>query len=89
MGALALIAIALVFLALFLFMPVAAVFVEALRDGLGAYFTAIADPEALSAIRLTLMTAAIAVPLNVAFGSPRRGRSPSSISRQANAHHAD
>jgi len=64
----ALIAIALVFLALFLFVPVIAVFAEALRKGIGAYFAAIADPEARAAIRLTLMTAAIAVPLNVTFG---------------------
>jgi len=64
----ALIAIALAFLALFLFLPVIAVFAEALQKGIGAYFAAIADPEARAAIRLTLMTAAIAVPLNVTFG---------------------
>src|ERR1700692_2304232 len=63
-----LITIALVFVALFIFIPVIAVFTEALRNGLGAYFAAIVDPEARAAIRLTLMTAAIAVPLNVAFG---------------------
>jgi sulfate transport system permease protein len=65
---LALISIALIFLALFLFVPVIAVFAQALSGGVGAYFAAIADPEARSAIRLTLMTAAIAVPLNVTFG---------------------
>jgi len=64
----ALITIALLFLALFLFIPVIAVFAEALAKGIGAYFAAIADPEARAAIRLTLMTAAIAVPLNVTFG---------------------
>ncbi len=64
----ALIAIALVFLGLFLFIPVAAVFAEALSKGVGAYFAAIVDPEARSAIALTLKTAAIAVPLNVGFG---------------------
>jgi sulfate transport system permease protein len=64
----ALITIALMFVALFIFVPVIAVFTEALRHGLGAYFAAIVDPEARAAIRLTLMTAAIAVPLNVAFG---------------------
>lgn len=64
----ALIAIALLFLALFLFIPVIAVFAEALQKGIGAYFAAIADPEARAAIGLTLMTAAIAVPLNVTFG---------------------
>jgi sulfate/thiosulfate transport system permease protein len=64
----ALIATALVFLALFIFIPVIAVFAEALQKGIGAYFAAIVDPEARAAIRLTLMTAAIAVPLNVIFG---------------------
>ena len=63
-----LIAIAMLFLGLFLFIPVAAVFTQALEGGLGAYLKAIIDPEARSAIRLTLMTAAIAVPLNVLFG---------------------
>jgi sulfate transport system permease protein len=65
---LALIAVSLVFLTLFLFLPIAVVFIEAMRHGVGAYFSAIADPDALSAIRLTLLTAAIAVPLNVTFG---------------------
>ena len=64
----ALIAIAMLFLGLFLFIPVAAVFAQALQHGLGEYLRAIIDPEARSAIRLTLMTAAIAVPLNVLFG---------------------
>jgi sulfate transport system permease protein len=63
-----LIAIAMLFLGLFLFIPVAAVFAQAFQNGLGAYLKAIIDPEARSAIRLTLMTAAIAVPLNVLFG---------------------
>jgi len=65
---LALISIALLFLGLFLFIPVIAVFAQALSSGLRAYLAAIVDPEARAAIRLTLMTAAIAVPLNVAFG---------------------
>jgi sulfate transport system permease protein len=64
----ALIATTFGFLALFLFLPVIAVFVEAFAKGIGAYFAAITDPEARAAIRLTLMTAAIAVPLNVTFG---------------------
>jgi sulfate/thiosulfate transport system permease protein len=64
----ALLAVALVFLTLFVGLPVAAVFVEAFRKGAGAYWDAIRDPETLSAIRLTLLTAAISVPLNVAFG---------------------
>jgi sulfate transport system permease protein len=63
-----LIAVALVFLTLFLFVPLAAVFVEALKKGLDVYWAAITDPDALSAIRLTLLAAAIAVPLNLVFG---------------------
>jgi len=63
-----LIGIALVFLTLFLFVPLAAVFAEALRKGWDAYAAAIVEPDALSAIRLTLITAAIAVPLNLVFG---------------------
>lgn len=63
-----LIAVALVFLLLFLVLPLAAVFTEALRKGAGAYFEALKEPDAWSAIRLTLITAAIAVPLNLVFG---------------------
>jgi sulfate transport system permease protein len=58
----------LLFLGLFLFVPLAAVFSEALRHGLGAYFASFRDPDALAAIRLTVTTAAIAVPLNMVFG---------------------
>ena len=60
--------IALAFLLLFLVLPLAAVFTEALRKGAGAYFEALKEPDAWSAIRLTLITAAIAVPLNLVFG---------------------
>jgi sulfate transport system permease protein len=63
-----LIGVALAFLALFLFIPLAAVFTEALRRGLYVYGAAIVDPYALAAIRLTLLTAAIVVPLNLVFG---------------------
>ena len=63
-----LIGIALVFLTLFLFVPLIAVFYEALRKGLGVYLAAITDPYALSAIQLTLLSAACAVPLNMLFG---------------------
>jgi sulfate/thiosulfate transport system permease protein len=63
-----LIFVALSFLALFLFLPVIAVFVEALRDGLGVYLAAICDPMTLAALRLTLLAALIAVPLNAVFG---------------------
>jgi sulfate transport system permease protein len=63
-----LIALATGFLALFLLMPLAAVFVEALKKGWQAYFAAIVEPDALAALRLTLLAAAIAVPLNTLFG---------------------
>jgi sulfate/thiosulfate transport system permease protein len=61
-------AVALIFLALFLVLPLAAVFTEALRRGAGAYFAAMVDPDAVAAIKLTLLTAVIAVPLNLVFG---------------------
>jgi sulfate transport system permease protein len=60
--------IALLFLALFLVVPLIAVFYQALSKGIGFYFEALADPDAVSAIKLTLLTAAIAVPLNLVFG---------------------
>ncbi|MCA8294683.1 sulfate ABC transporter permease subunit CysW [Burkholderia sp. AU30198] len=60
--------IALAFLAFFLVVPLAAVFVEALRKGVGFYLESLADPDAWSAIKLTLTVAAIAVPLNLVFG---------------------
>ncbi|HVZ43243.1 MAG TPA: sulfate ABC transporter permease subunit CysW [Ramlibacter sp.] len=64
----ALIALALLFLFFFLVLPLAAVFTQALSKGLDAYFDALKEPDAWSAIRLTLLTAAIAVPLNLVFG---------------------
>jgi len=63
-----LIAVALAFLALFLILPLTVVFVEALRRGVRTYAVAIVEPEAIAAIRLTLITASIVVPLNAAFG---------------------
>ncbi|HMK41083.1 MAG TPA: sulfate ABC transporter permease subunit CysW [Methyloceanibacter sp.] len=63
-----LIGVAVVFLVVFLFLPLASVFVEALRLGLGTYFASITEPDAVSAIELTLLIAAIAVPANVVFG---------------------
>jgi sulfate transport system permease protein len=63
-----LIAASLAFLGLFLFLPLLAVFTEALRKGFGPYFASLRDPAALSAIQLTLTAAAIAVPLNLVFG---------------------
>lgn len=64
----ALIGLSVGFLTLFLFVPLLAVFSEALRKGLGAYLASLTDPAALSAIRLTLITVAFAVPLNLVFG---------------------
>jgi sulfate transport system permease protein len=62
-----LIALAVGFLVLFLVLPLLAVFAEALRRGLAAFFAAFDDPDTQAAIRLTLLVAAIAVPLNLVF----------------------
>jgi len=59
---------ALAFLALFLLAPLAAVFTQAFRKGLQAYIAALVEPDALTAIRLTLLVAVIAVPANLVFG---------------------
>lgn len=58
----------LLLLTLFLLAPLLAVFAEALRQGFGAYLAAVRDPDALAAIKLTLLVAAIAVPANLIFG---------------------
>ncbi len=63
-----LIGTALTFLVFFLVLPLVAVFVQALAKGVAAYVAALSQPDALAAIRLTLLTAAIAVPLNLVFG---------------------
>ena len=63
-----LIGVALLFLGLFLFVPLATVFVEAFRGGLGVYLRALVEPDAFAAIRLTLLVAVTVVPLNLAFG---------------------
>ncbi|GGY74842.1 sulfate ABC transporter permease subunit CysW [Pseudoduganella plicata] len=63
-----LLAVALAFLTLFLFVPLVAVFTEALRKGWQTYVEAIVDEDAISAIKLTLIAAGIAVPLNLVFG---------------------
>jgi sulfate transport system permease protein len=63
-----LIALALAFMGLFLVLPLAAVATEALRNGWDAYWAALQEPDAWAAIRLTLITAAIAVPMNLVFG---------------------
>ena len=63
-----LIGVAIAFLALLLFLPLAVVFAEALRHGWDAFFVALGEPDALAAVRLTLLVAAISVPLNTLFG---------------------
>ena len=65
---LVLVCVALAFLTVFLFVPLVFVFVEGLKKGVDVYLTAIVEPDALSAIKLTLLTAAIAVPMNLVFG---------------------
>jgi sulfate transport system permease protein len=60
--------VAIGLLVLLVLLPLVAVFFEALRKGLAAYFAALAEPDALASIRLTLLVAAIAVPLNIVFG---------------------
>jgi sulfate/thiosulfate transport system permease protein len=67
-GRFALIALALGFLAAFLLLPLLVVFFQALAKGGASYLAAIADPMAWDAIKLTLLVAAIAVPMNVVFG---------------------
>ncbi len=64
----AILVVSLGFFALFLLLPLIAVFVEALRRGWEVYLAALVEPDALSAIRLTLLIAGIAVPLNLVFG---------------------
>ena len=61
-------AVSLTFFAVFLLLPLVAVFVEALRKGWDTYVTALASPDALSAVTLTLIAAAVSVPLNLVFG---------------------
>ena len=64
----ALLVVALVFLVLILFVPLLAVFVQAFAKGVEAYRAALAEPDTLSALKLTLLTAALVVPLNAVFG---------------------
>ena len=63
-----LIAVSVVFLAVFLLAPLAVVFADAFAQGIAAYFNSFTNPDTLSAIRLTLLAAAIAVPCNLLFG---------------------
>jgi sulfate transport system permease protein len=64
----ALIGVTLLFLSVFLLLPLAAVFVEAFSKGWSTYIAAISDPVALAAVRLTLLTTVIVLPLNIVFG---------------------
>ena len=64
----AIIAVAVIFLTIFVVLPLVVVFAQAFSKGIGAYFAALSDSEALSAIRLTLLVAAISVSLNLVFG---------------------
>lgn len=61
-------ALALVFLGVFLFLPLVLVFVEALRKGVGAYLASFQSPDARAAIRLTLLVTSLTVPCNLLFG---------------------
>ncbi|GGD46043.1 sulfate ABC transporter permease subunit CysW [Erythrobacter arachoides] len=67
-GAIGLIALALGFLLVFLLLPLIVVFAEALSTGIGPFMQALGEPDAISAIKLTLLVATISVPLNVVFG---------------------
>jgi len=64
----AVITVALTFLGVFVVLPLILVFAEAFSKGIGAYLAALSDPEALSAIRLTLLVAAVSVSINLVFG---------------------
>jgi sulfate transport system permease protein len=68
LGGWLLLGVALAYLAVLVLLPLLVVFAQALQKGLGAYLTALADPDAHAAMRLTLLTAAITVPLNMVFG---------------------
>jgi sulfate transport system permease protein len=74
----ALIALSVVIMAVFLIAPLAAVFVQALSLGLGPALATFKDPDAIAAIKLTLLVAAIAVPCNLVFGVAAAGASPNS-----------
>src|ERR1700680_4382892 len=63
-----LIGVAVFFLGLFIFLPLAIVFSQAFAKGIGVYWASLRQPDALSAMRLTLLAAGIAVPLNLVFG---------------------
>jgi sulfate/thiosulfate transport system permease protein len=64
----ALLTLALIYLGLFLVLPLASVYAQALADGLGHFFSSILESDALASVRLTLLVAVVAVPLNLVFG---------------------
>jgi sulfate transport system permease protein len=68
LGRYALLGVALLYLALLVAMPLVVVFIEAFAKGIGSYLASLLDPYALAAMRLTLLTAAISVPMNLIFG---------------------
>jgi sulfate transport system permease protein len=68
LGGIVLLVLALAYLATLVLLPLLVVFVQALQKGVGAYLAALGDPDTHSAIRLTLLTAAVSVPLNLMFG---------------------
>ncbi len=68
LGAWLLLGVALLYVAVLVLLPLLVVFAQALQKGFGAYLQALADPDAHAAIRLTLLTAAVTVPLNMIFG---------------------
>jgi sulfate transport system permease protein len=73
-----LIGLALAFMTLFLFVPLATVFIEAFKKGVDVYLASITDPDALDAIKLTLIATGISVPLNLVLGVAAAGAWPSS-----------
>ena len=76
-----LIGTALVFLGVFIFLPLGIVFTQAFAKGLKTYWDSLVQPDALAAIKLTLIAAGIAVPLNLVFGVAAAGPSGSFTSR--------
>src|SRR5690606_11389081 len=79
-----LIGVALLFVCAFLLVPLVIVFSSAFVDGLDAYLDALADDETLSAVRLTLLAAGIAVPLNLVFGVTRSEEHTSELQSREN-----
>ena len=79
----------LLFLGVFLILPLIVVFTEAFKKGVEVYIESVREPDAAAAIRLTLTAAAIAVPLNLIFGVAAAWTIASSVPRQEFSHYAD